>query len=83
MRVIVEQSVECRLAGKTDVLGENLPQGHFLHNIYHMTWPVANPGRRFTEEHLLCLLVSCQCSDHTYKLAGNDFHSTEYSLKSL
>jgi hypothetical protein len=27
--VIVEKQMECRLAGKTAVLGENLPQLHF------------------------------------------------------
>jgi hypothetical protein len=31
MRVIVEQLVEWRLAGETEVLRENLPQRHFLH----------------------------------------------------
>jgi hypothetical protein len=31
MRVIVVQLVERRLAGETEVLGENLPQHHFLY----------------------------------------------------
>jgi hypothetical protein len=31
MRVIVEQLVECELAGETEVLGENLPQRHFVY----------------------------------------------------
>jgi hypothetical protein len=37
MRVIVEQLVECELAGETEVLGENLPQRHFIHHKSHMT----------------------------------------------
>jgi hypothetical protein len=38
MRVIVEQLVEWRLAGETEILGENLPQRHFVHKS-HMTRP--------------------------------------------
>jgi hypothetical protein len=39
--------MECRLAGETDVLGENLPQRHFGPSQYP-TWPdpVLNPGHR-------------------------------------
>jgi hypothetical protein len=29
MKMIVEKQMECRLAGETEVLGENLPQRHF------------------------------------------------------
>jgi hypothetical protein len=29
MKMIVEKQMECTLAGKTEVLGENLPQRHF------------------------------------------------------
>jgi hypothetical protein len=37
MMVIVEQQVECELAGETEVLGENLSQYLFVHHKYHMT----------------------------------------------
>jgi hypothetical protein len=30
MKMIVEKQMECRLAGEIEVLGENLPQRHFL-----------------------------------------------------
>jgi hypothetical protein len=43
MRVIVEQLVEWRLAGETEVLGENLPQRQFVHHKSHMTRPELEP----------------------------------------
>jgi hypothetical protein len=48
-RVIVmmmENLVEWRLAGKTEVIGENLPQRHFVHHfVHHLPDPSSNPGR--------------------------------------
>jgi hypothetical protein len=43
MMVTVEQLVEWRLAGETDVLRENLPQYHFVHHKSHMTWSGLEP----------------------------------------
>jgi hypothetical protein len=42
--VIVEKQMECRLAGETEVLGEKLPQGHFVHHKSNMTRPGFEPG---------------------------------------
>jgi hypothetical protein len=37
--VIVEKLVAWRLAGETEVLGEDLPQRHYYHHKSHMTRP--------------------------------------------
>jgi hypothetical protein len=47
VKMIVEKQMKCRLAGETEVLGENLPQRHFCPS-QNPTWPDPglNPGRR-------------------------------------
>jgi hypothetical protein len=40
---IVEQLAELRLAGETEVFGENLPQCLFVYHKFHMTRPGLEP----------------------------------------
>jgi hypothetical protein len=42
----MEKLVEWWLAGETEVLGENMPQCHFVHHKPHMLCPDVNPGLR-------------------------------------
>jgi hypothetical protein len=43
---MMEQLVEWRLAGETKVLGENLPQRHFVHHKSYLLDLGSNRGRR-------------------------------------
>jgi hypothetical protein len=42
--MMMENLVEWKLAGETEVLGENLPQRHFVHHKSHLTRPWREPG---------------------------------------
>jgi hypothetical protein len=47
VKMIVKKQIECRLAGETEVLGENLPQSHFCPSQNStLPYPGLNPGRR-------------------------------------
>jgi hypothetical protein len=47
MKMIVEKQMECRLAGETEVHGENLPQRHFCPSQNPtLPDPGLSPGRR-------------------------------------
>jgi hypothetical protein len=47
VKMIVEKQMECRVAGETEVLGENLPQHHFCPSQNPtLPDPGLNPGRR-------------------------------------
>jgi hypothetical protein len=67
----VEELLEC-LAGKTEVLGENLSQCDFVHQKSHMTWPGLEPGKPAT--------TGCMCVDFAFK--GCDMNRSE-SVKSV
>jgi hypothetical protein len=45
----VKQSVKCELAGKTEVLGENMPQCYFVDYKSYMTWPGLEPSLPWCE----------------------------------
>jgi hypothetical protein len=39
----MEQLMECKFAGESEVLRANLPQRHFIHHKSHMTTPGLEP----------------------------------------
>jgi hypothetical protein len=41
-----------RIGRETEMLGENLPQCHFVHHKSHMSWPGLEPGPPLWEEYI-------------------------------
>jgi hypothetical protein len=81
----MEKLVEWELEGETKVLGENLPQWHFVHCKSHMTWPGLKPGPRsgkLVTNHLSYGMVisqlthcsSCQLRTHDWLRTQSQSH---------
>jgi hypothetical protein len=68
--MIVEQSVEYELAGKTEVLGENMPQCRFVHHKSHMSDPGSNPGPHGGKSATNSLSYSTAISQLTFTIFG-------------
>jgi hypothetical protein len=74
------------LAGETEVLGENLPQRHFVHHKSHLTKPVHESGPPRWEDGTLdshrCETIKCNMN--VYDLVGYDIsglhHNKDYRL---
>jgi hypothetical protein len=74
--MMTENLVEWRLAGETEVLGENPPQRQFVHHKSHLTRPGIEPGlpklwhglNRHVD-HKICILVWKWVQTDSFKLS--------------
>jgi hypothetical protein len=76
VKMIVEKQMECRLTGETEVLGENLPQGHFCPP-QNPTWPGPglNPDRRGGKPATNRLSYGAAIIQDNSSSNASDFHS--------
>jgi hypothetical protein len=70
VKMIMEKQMECRLAGETEVLGENLSQRHFCSS-QNLTWP--DPGLNPDHRCGNCLSLPNQTSENAAQSGLFDF----------
>jgi hypothetical protein len=79
--MIVEKQMECRLAGETEFLGENLPQRHFVHHKSQWLDPVLNPGRRDGKPATNCLSYGAASNANLIRMKFNsNFHTPQQEI---
>jgi hypothetical protein len=72
--VIVEKFVEWRLVGETEVLGENMPQRHFVHHKSHMPRPGFEKALTFFAPSNTGIMVGPVEPGTSGSVAGNSDH---------
>jgi hypothetical protein len=82
MKMIVEKQMECRSAGETEVLGENVPQRHFCPS-QNPTWPDPglNPGRRGGKTATDRLSYGAACQSRLGKLVSLRPHTSSETVQ--
>jgi hypothetical protein len=59
--VMIENLVEWRVAGETEILGENLSQRHFVHHKSHLPDPGSNPAAVVGSQRLIAWAMARSC----------------------